>query len=80
MARSVGVYEAKTNFSKLLEEVVAGEEVVITRRGTEVARLVPGRAPKTRVFGRDEGVYELPENFDDPLPEEIQAAFEGRGT
>lgn len=80
MTKSVGVHEAKTHLSRLLEEVVGGEEVIITRRGTEVARLVPGRAPKKRQFGRDEGVFTLPDDFDDPLPDDIQAAFEGRGT
>lgn len=38
---SVGVFEAKTTLSALLERVAAGEEVVITRRGVPVARLVP---------------------------------------
>ena len=38
---SVGVFEAKTTLSALLERVEAGEEVVITRRGVPVARLVP---------------------------------------
>ena len=39
----VGTYEAKTNFSALLDRVERGEEVVITRHGTPVARLVPAR-------------------------------------
>ncbi|MDQ3632449.1 MAG: type II toxin-antitoxin system prevent-host-death family antitoxin [Actinomycetota bacterium] len=80
MTKSVGVHEAKTHLSRLIEEVERGEEIVITRRGTEVARLVPRRAPAMRQFGRDEGVWSIPDDFDDPLPEEIQAAFEGRGT
>jgi len=41
MSMSVGVFEAKTTLSALLERVEAGEEVVITRRGVPVARLVP---------------------------------------
>lgn len=39
--REVGAFEAKTHLSALLEAVAAGEEIVITRRGTPVARLVP---------------------------------------
>ena len=39
--RKVGAFEAKTHLSALLERVVEGEEVVITRRGKAVARLVP---------------------------------------
>jgi prevent-host-death family protein len=38
---SVGAFEAKTHFSRLLERVERGEEIVITRRGKAVARLVP---------------------------------------
>lgn len=80
MAKSVGVHQAKTHLSRLLEEVAQGEEIIITRRGTEVARLVASRAPAKRQFGRDEGLFTIPDDFDDPLSEEIQAAFEGRGS
>jgi prevent-host-death family protein len=41
---SVGAFEAKTHFSQLLERVERGEEIVITRRGKAVARLVPAAA------------------------------------
>lgn len=37
----VGAFEAKTHFSALLERVAQGEEIVITRHGRPVARLVP---------------------------------------
>ena len=39
--RSTGVYEAKQNFSALIESVEAGEEVRITRHGKEVVRMLP---------------------------------------
>ena len=39
--REVGAFEAKTHLSSLLEAVAAGEEIVITKRGKPVARLVP---------------------------------------
>ena len=38
---TVGAYEAKTHFSELLEKVEGGQEIVITKHGTAVARLVP---------------------------------------
>jgi prevent-host-death family protein len=38
---SIGAFEAKTQFSQLLERVEGGEQIVITRRGVPVARLVP---------------------------------------
>jgi antitoxin (DNA-binding transcriptional repressor) of toxin-antitoxin stability system len=70
MAKSVGVHEAKTHLSRLIEDVAAGEEVVITRRGEAVASLGPplNRAPLR--FGIDEGRFVVPEDFDAPLPGE----------
>jgi prevent-host-death family protein len=76
MTKSVGVHEAKTHLSRLLEDVAAGEEVVITRRGEAVASLVPVRHPSERRLGIDRGRFVVPEDFDAPLPEELLAAFE----
>ena len=44
--KEVGTFEAKTHLSALLDEVAGGAEVVITRRGVAVARLVPASAPR----------------------------------
>ena len=76
MTKSVGVHEAKTHLSRLLERVASGEEVTITRRGEEVARLVPAHPVTARRFGLDRGRYVVPDDFDAPLPEDILAAFE----
>ncbi len=76
MTKSVGVHEAKTHLSRLLEHVSAGEEVVITRRGEAVARLVPARRPGPRRLGIDRGRYTVPSDFDAPLPDDVLAAFE----
>jgi prevent-host-death family protein len=46
--RSVGALEAKNKLGPLLDEVEHGEEIVITRRGKEVARLVPARPTYSR--------------------------------
>jgi len=78
MTSSVGVHEAKTHLSRLLVRVEAGEEVAITRRGREVARLVPPTPAAAPRFGTDEGVFEVPEDFDAPLPDDLLDAFEGR--
>lgn len=67
MIRSVGVREAKATFSLLLECVAAGEEIVITRRGEEVASLVPILGSSARQFGTDRGRFVVPEDFDAPL-------------
>ncbi len=74
---SVNVHEAKTHLSRLLARVVEGEEIVIAKAGKPVARLVPmERRPRRRVLGQDEGLFEVPDDFDDPLPEDILASFE----
>jgi prevent-host-death family protein len=72
----VGVYEAKTTFSRLLERVAAGEEIVITRRGEEVARLVPPSGQRVRRLGLDRGAFVVPDDFDLPLDDQALAAFE----
>jgi prevent-host-death family protein len=76
MTKSVGVHEAKTNLSKLLERVSAGEEIAITRRGEEVARLVPPRRGQPRRFGIDRGRWVVPDDFDAPLPDDVLTSFE----
>ena len=77
MTKSVGVHEAKTHLSRLLDDVAAGEEVVITRRGEEVASLVPVGSGSSRRFGTERGRLVVPDDFDDPLPDELLDAFEG---
>ncbi len=63
----VGVHEAKTRLSELLRRVEAGEEVVIRRRRTVVARLVPAEPIGKRQLGIDAGRFEVPDDFDAPL-------------
>ncbi|SEL10590.1 prevent-host-death family protein [Blastococcus sp. DSM 46786] len=75
MTKSVGVHEAKTHLSRLLEAVAAGEEVEITNRGRVVARLV-GPRRRTPNFDFDRGRVWIADDFDDPLPEDLQRAFE----
>jgi prevent-host-death family protein len=74
----VNVHDAKTHFSKLLARVEAGEEVVIARAGTPVARLVPAArvARPRRPLGLDDGKIWIADDFDTPLPAEVAAAFE----
>ena len=73
----VGVHEAKTHLSRLLERVAAGEEIEISNRGRVVARLVPpARSPKRRL-GMDVGRAWISPDFDDPLPDDLLDAFEG---
>jgi prevent-host-death family protein len=73
--KTVGVHEAKTNLSKLLRRVAAGEEVTIERSGKPIARLVPIRETAERRLGKDEGLFEVPDDFDEALPDEFIDAF-----
>lgn len=70
----VNVHRAKTELSRLLEAVEAGEEVVIARAGVPVARLVAVRTGE-RVPGRLAGRIHLSDDFDAPLPPEMAEGF-----
>ena len=76
---TVNVREAKTNLSRLLAQVEAGEDVVIDRNGKPVARLVRYRPKGRRQFGSMKRKFVVPDSFFDPLPEEELALWEGRG-
>ena len=73
----VNMHAAKTHFSRLVDQAAAGEEIIIAKAGKPVARLVPlaESAPKRRL-GLLAGKLTVPENFDDPLPDELLEAFE----
>jgi prevent-host-death family protein len=73
--RSVNVHEAKTQLSRLLEEVEAGERIVIARAGEPVAVLSPYKAAvRRRRLGLFAGQVKIHDDFDE-LPDDIAAAF-----
>jgi antitoxin (DNA-binding transcriptional repressor) of toxin-antitoxin stability system len=77
MTKSVGVHEAKTHLSRLLKDVAAGEQVVITSRGKAIATLgPPPPEQERRVFGIDRGRFVVPDDFDAPLPDDFLDEFE----
>jgi prevent-host-death family protein len=72
----VNVHEAKTHFSRLLERVAMGEEIVIAKAGTPVAKLVPLKSARPKFkFGSAKGEFVVPDDFNDPLPREIEDLF-----
>lgn len=76
----VNIHEAKTHLSRLLEEVAGGGEVVIAKFGKPVARLVPISSTRPqRRFGLLKGQIWMADDFNAPLPDGLQADFEGRG-
>jgi prevent-host-death family protein len=74
-----GMQEAKTNLSQLVARANAGEDVVITRNGRPVARVVPiAAAPGlASVRGRFRGQIRIADDFDE-LPDDIADAFDAR--
>ena len=75
---TVNVHEAKTNLSRLLAQVEAGEEVIIARNGKPVARLVAVQKRGKRQPDTLKGKIVIPDSFFDPLPEEELRAWEGQ--
>lgn len=78
MKKAVNTHEAKTQLSRLLKRVTAGEEIVIATRGIPVARLVPIVSGKTkRRLGAYGDSIQISDDFDAPLPDDILDDFEG---
>ena len=74
----VNIHDAKTHFSKLIEAVTQGEEIVIAKAGKPAAMLVPMQTQKpVRKPGAMKGKIKIAADFDSPLPDDVQAAFEG---
>jgi len=72
----IGMHEAKTQLSKLVERVEAGEEIVITRRGEPAARLIPERRGDgfASLAGAWQGRVKIADDFDE-LPDDLAEAF-----
>ena len=73
----VNVHEAKTQLSRLLVQVEAGEEIVIARRGQPVARLVRCKPRGKRQPDVLKGKTAIPDAFFEPLPEDELKLWEG---
>ena len=72
----VNVHEAKTHLSRLLERVAMGEEVIIAKAGEPVAKLVPITSGARKFkLGSSKGEFVVPDDFNDPLPKEIEDLF-----
>lgn len=76
--KQINIYEAKSQFSSLVDRASKGETIVIAKSGTPLAKLVPLKEKKKKIkFGTLKGKIHVPDDFDAPLPEEILALFEG---
>ena len=75
---TINVHDAKTHFSRLLDRAQEGQEFVIAKAGRPVARLGPlARRARKRRLGLLDGKLRIPDDFNQPLPDEVIAAFEG---
>jgi len=77
VTKTVNIHEAKTHLSRLLEEAMAGEDIVIAKAGTPKVRLVPIEEPPKRRLGFMTGISLPDAFFFDSLPDEELDAWEG---
>jgi prevent-host-death family protein len=77
----INIHDAKTHFSRIVDEVAAGAEVIIAKAGKPVVRIVPlaDAVRPNRRLGILANEAVVPADFDDPLPDDILDRFEGRG-
>lgn len=82
MSETVNLYQAKTHLSELVERAAAGEEIVIAKAGKPKAKLVPYEPSlrEKRIGGQNLlGITYMADDWDGPLPPEIQKYFDGEG-
>jgi prevent-host-death family protein len=73
---SISVYQARAELSRLIERALAGEEIIITRRGKPTVRLLPiEQDHPRRKPGALKGLFEVTDAFFEPLPDDIIEGF-----
>ena len=74
--KTVNIHQAKTHFSRLVEQAAGGEEILIARSGKPIARLVPlEQLPGPRKSGTLRGRIRMGPDFDAPLPKVLARAL-----
>ena len=76
MIRTINVHEAKTHLSRLLDDVHAGEEIILAKAGRPYARLVPIDPPGPREFGFLPGLASAADAVLAPLDDDELARYE----
>lgn len=76
---TVNIDQSTTNLTELLSRVECGEEIIISNQGIPIAKLIPLQPPLNRKasLGQDQHRFTVPDDFNDPLPEDMLIAFEG---
>ena len=76
---TVNMHQAKTHLSRLVEQAIEGEEIIVAKNGKPLVKLVPVQGDSSpRRPGSMKGLIHMAADFDDPLPEDILAHFQGR--
>ena len=78
MSLTVTIEEVKERFEELVQDAAArNEDIVVAKNGATVARVLPEATAATapRVPGSCKGLFEVPEDFNDPLPDEVLELF-----
>ncbi len=74
--KQVNLHAAKTSLSRLVDEAMAGQEIVIAKAGKPMVRLVPVvRETRRQGFGVDRGKIQVSDDFDAPLPVDVLRSF-----
>lgn len=77
----VNIHDAKTHFSKLINQALKGEEIIIARGGKPLIQLVPyTEEAQTRRGGQFKGLITISEDFDAPLSDELLKHLYGDNT
>lgn len=74
--RIINTHEAKTHLSQLINDVLAGEDIIIARSGKRLVKIIPYKpSQKPRRGGQLSGLISINDDFDAPLPQSIEDAF-----
>ncbi len=77
----LNIHQAKTHLSRYLARLKPGEVIQLCKRNVPIAEIrpLPAAPHKPRPLGLAKGEVQIHSSFFDPLPDDIVAAFEGRG-
>ncbi len=79
METRVNVHKAKTHLSRLIEDALRGEDIVVSKAGKPLVRLTPYIKKRQPIqFGLLSGRASIPARFNDPLPPKTLVRFLGR--
>lgn len=76
----INIHDAKTHLSRYVERVEQGETFLLCKRNVPVAEIRPVAKPAVgrRPIGLAKGTFEVPDEFFEPLPDDVLDLFEGR--